>query len=315
MRSRRRPGASPSPALRRAAREKFDKYRQRHQNDQRRQQHAGDHHHRQGLLHLRSDPGRHRRRQQADARDSASHEHRAQLQLAGADHGPHPVEAFIDQLIVLRQDDDAVHHRDAEQRDKPDRSRYAEWNPGYQKPEHATEDRHRDHAHGEQRVDHRTEIEPQQHRDQREADRYYDRQPLDGVLQIAELADPLESRSWRKRDLGCDLFLGFPDRAAEITFADRKLDRQIALLLLPIDVGGTGDQVDRSNFAQGYLRDRAVRTRGADPQVLDRLGALAIFGRETDDNRKMPVATGFIEVTGAVATDRYLDGGVDISGR
>jgi len=76
----------------------------------------------------------------------------------------------------------------------------------------------------------RTKIEPQQHRDQREADRYHDRQPLDGVLQIAELADPFEPRSRRKRDLGCDLFLGFPDRAAEITFADRELDRQIALL-------------------------------------------------------------------------------------
>ena len=53
----------------------------------------------------------------------------------------------------------------------------------------------------------------------------------------------------------------------------------------------------------------------ADPQILDRLGALAVFGREANDDREMPVAAGLIEIAGAVAADRDLDGGVDIAGR
>src|SRR6202165_1611818 len=48
-------------------------------------------------------------------------------------------------------------------------------------------------------------------------------------------------------------------------------------LLFPIDIGGTRDQVDRRHFAQGDLRDGAVRAGRADPQILDRLGALAIL--------------------------------------
>src|SRR5713226_3563260 len=92
-------------------------------------------------------------------------------------------------------------------------------------------------------------IEPQQHRDQREADRHHDRQPFDGVLQIAVLADPFDPRTCRELDLGCDLVLRFPDRAAEIALAHRELDRQIALLLFPVDVGCARDQVDRCNFA------------------------------------------------------------------
>ena len=52
-----------------------------------------------------------------------------------------------------------------------------------------------------------------------------------------------------------------------------------------------------------------------DPQILDRLGALAILRRETDDDREMPVAAGFVEIAGAVAADRHLDGGIDVAGR
>ena len=53
-------------------------------------------------------------------------------------------------------------------------------------------------------------------RDQREADRDHDREPLDGVLQIAELADPFDARARRQLDLGSDLVLRFLDRAAEV---------------------------------------------------------------------------------------------------
>ena len=112
-----------------------------------------------------------------------------------------------------------------------------------------------------------------------------------------------------------DLLLRFPDRAAEVALAHRELDRQIALLLLAIDIGGARHQLDRGDLAQRNLRDGAVRPRRADPQVLDRLGALAIFRRQADDDRKMPVAAGLVEIAGGIAADRDLDGGVDVARR
>src|SRR6266404_2463500 len=43
--------------------------------------------------------------------------------------------------------------------------------------------------------------------------------------------------------------------------------------------------------------------------------ALPVFRGKPDDNGKVPVAAGFIEITGAVATDRHLDRGIDIPRR
>ena len=48
--------------------------------------------------------------------------------------------------------------------------------------------------------------------------------------------------------------------------------------------------------------------------ILDRLGTLAIFGGQANDDRKMPVAAGLVEIAGSVAADRHLDGGIDIAG-
>src|SRR6476660_436054 len=115
-------------------------------------------------------------------------------------------------------------------------------------------------------------------------------------------------------NLARDLILRFPDGTAEIALAHRELDRQIALLLFPIDIGGARDEVDRGNLAQRSLRDRTVRTGRADPQVLNSLRAFAIFRCEAHDDREMPVAAGFIEIAGGVAADRHFDGGIDVSG-
>src|SRR3978361_1709514 len=121
-------------------------------------------------------------------------------------------------------------------------------------------------------------------------------------------------RPRRELDFRGDLLLRLPDRAAEIAFAHRELDRQIAFLLLPIDIGRARDQPDRSNLAERYLRDSAVRACRADAQILDRFRAFAIFRRQANDDREMPVAAGFIEIARGIAADRHLDRGVDIAG-
>src|SRR5262249_236311 len=135
------------------------------------------------------------------------------------------------------------------------------------------------------------------------------------VLQIAELADPFDARSRRQLHLRGNLVLRLPDRAAEIALAHREFDGQIALLLLAVDVGGARHQIDRGDFAGRNLPDRAALPGHANAQILDRLRTLAIFRRQPDDDREMPVAAGLVEVTSGIAADRDLDGGVDVAGR
>src|SRR5439155_6271843 len=115
------------------------------------------------------------------------------------------------------------------------------------------------------------------------------------------LTDPFEPRARGELDLRRDLVLRFADRTAEIAFAHRELDRQIAFLLFAVDIGRARHQVDRGDLAQGNLRDRAALPGNADAQVLDRLRALAVFGRKPNDDREMPVAAGLVDVAGGIA--------------
>src|SRR5262249_1156309 len=60
------------------------------------------------------------------ASDRGGEQDGADLELAGAQDSRGALDPRLDQLIELRQDDDAIHHRNAEQRDKPDRGGDAE---------------------------------------------------------------------------------------------------------------------------------------------------------------------------------------------
>ena len=71
-------------------------------------------------LDLGADPGRQCRGQQADASDNTGHEDRAHLYRAGTHDGTRAIHAVPDQLVVVGQDDDAVHGGDAEQGDEAD---------------------------------------------------------------------------------------------------------------------------------------------------------------------------------------------------
>ncbi len=126
--------------------------------------------------------------------------------------------------------------------------------------------------------------------------------------------DPLDARARGQLHLGGDLLLRFLDGAAKVAFTHREFDREIALLLFAVDVGRAGYQFDRRDLAERHLRD-AVRTLRADPQILDGFRALAVLRRQANDDRKMAVAAGLIEIAGAVASDRSFDRGIDIARR
>ena len=92
--------------------------------------------------------------------------------------------------------------------------------------------------------DNRAEIDPEQQRDHDETERHDDLEAADGILQVAEFADPFHSQSGRQRHLGRDLCLSFLDRAAKIAVTHAEFDRQVALLLLAIDVRRPGQKID-----------------------------------------------------------------------
>ena len=124
------------------------------------------------------------------------------------------------------------------------------------------------------------------------------------------------------------------DGAAEVAVAHAEFDRQIALLLFAINIGGAGQQIDRRDVGQGNLHqarpapapkgrnsDRAggalSRARGIlhrDLEVSDVLQAFPELRREAHDNREMPVAVRLVQIAGRVAADRHFDGRVDVAG-
>ena len=89
------------------------------------------------------------------------------------------------------------------------------------------------------------EIQVQQQHDQRDRQRHGHAQARDGLLQIAEFADPLEAVAARQLHLGFDGALRLEHGAAQVAAAHAELDRHVALLLLAIDERRAGHQIRR----------------------------------------------------------------------
>ena len=88
---------------------------------------------------------------------------------------------------------DAIHGRDAEQRDEADRRRDAEIEAGDVEPEDAAADSEGNARERQQAVAHRVEQAVEQHQDQQQAQRHDEGEPLLGLHQRAELAGPLQA--------------------------------------------------------------------------------------------------------------------------
>ena len=95
----------------------------------------------------------------------------------------------------------------------------------------------------------------EQQQDQRDGDRHGDRQPLQRVLEVAELADPFDAIAARDLDLLGHPLLGFEDGAAEVAAAHAELHRDVALLLLAVDVVGARHELHRGDLAERHLGD------------------------------------------------------------
>ncbi len=95
--------------------------------------------------------------------------------------------------MVVGQDQNAVHGRDAEQCYEADRGRHAERRAADPQRENAAQQRHGDHTRRQQRIAQAAEVQIKQQHDQRQRERHGYAEARDGFLQIAEFADPLET--------------------------------------------------------------------------------------------------------------------------
>ena len=162
--------------------------------------------------------------------------------------------------LKQRQHHDAVHGGDAEQGDEADGGRDAERHAEQEQREDAADQRHRDGAAGEQRVAQRAEADEQQQQDQRDGDRHGDRQPLHArSCRLPNSPTHSSAVAARHLDLLGDPLLGLQDGAAEVAAAHAELDRDVALLLLAVDVGGAGHELHVGDLGQRHLGDAAAR--------------------------------------------------------
>src|SRR5262249_1740663 len=184
------------------------------------------------------------------------------------------------------------------------------------KREDAADHGHGDDRYAQQSIGQRGEVDVQQYANQQDRQRHNHPQAFDCILKIAKFADPFQAIARRQR-----AFLGNPalcleHRAAEVAPANAEFDWNIALLLLAIDERRAGHQIDLRDLAQRYLRDfignRILHRNG---QTADGLDVLPIFGRQSNDEREVPVASFLVEVACRPAADGGLNRRIDVAGR
>src|SRR5262249_11799956 len=156
----------------------------------------------------------------------------------------------------------------------------AERSAGEQEREDSADHRHGDDRYAQEGIDQRGEIDVKQYANQQDSQGDNHPEALDGVLEVAEFADPFQGIACGQRDFLSNLALRLKHRAAQISPANAEFDGNIALLLLAVDERGAGHQVDARDLTEGYLRHLVggwILNR--DRQTTDRFYVLPIFRR------------------------------------
>src|ERR1700682_3927071 len=97
-------------------------------------------------------------------------------------------------------------------------------------------------------------MEIEQYPNQENGDGHDDFQALDGILKVAKFSDPFKPITRRQLDFISNLSLCIQDGAAEVAAAYTEFDRNVALLLFPVDERGARNHVDPGDFLERDLR-------------------------------------------------------------
>src|SRR5262249_38959167 len=257
-----------------------------------------------------------RRSSDLDACRDARHHHWSKACLACLHDGRVAADAGFDQLIEVRQQDNAFHDGNSKQSNKADRCRNAERGAGEHEREDAADHRHGDDRYAQEGIGQRGEVHVQQYANEQDSQGDNHPEALDRVLEVAEFADPFQAIPRRQRHFFRNLSLRLEHRAAQIPSANAEFDGNIALLLFAVDERRAGHQVDARDLAEGYLRDLVSdRILDRDRQTTDRLYVLPIFWREPNDQREVPIASLLIEIARGLPADGGLNRRIDVTGR
>ena len=159
------------------------------------------------------------------------------------------------------------------------------------------------------------EADIEQQQDQRDGDRHGDGSRCIALLRLPNSPTHSSAVAARQLDLLGDPLLRLEHGAAEVAAAHRELDRDVALLLLAVDVEGAA--TTSSTLATSVSGTWITPLVGlhADRDALDRLEVLAIARRQPHHHREVAVAAVLVEVARRLAADRRLHRGVDVAGR
>src|ERR1035438_4352146 len=251
---------------------------------------APDDHDGERLLRLRSDPVRHGRREETDHRDERRHQARAQSLLGrllrrALDRVPFRAP----EALEIGDHEDRILDRDAEDRDEPHGGRHREVYLRDEEREHPARAGHRDVHENERGVDPGLDRAVRQERDEQDGQRDDDDEPTFGLVELVDLAAPLEPRVVRAaqlraarrlvalRDLSLDAGLGLGDRADEVTPAHAELHRRVPAGVLPVDYRRSVDDLDVRELSERHLRAVGRRygrlANGLEAQTVLRLPA------------------------------------------
>ena len=131
----------------------------------------------------------------------------------------------------------------------------------------------------------------------------------------AELARPLHAVALRQRHVLGDALLRLGDGRAEIALAHAVFQRNEALAVLAIDVGGAGLQPHVGDVAQRDIGGRGLRiaVRQGDRDRADGVDVVAIARRQPHGERGVDLA--LVDARHLLAADRRLHHGVDVADR
>ena len=169
--------------------------------------------------------------------------------FGSADDGVLRPHAFLDVAADIGHQQDAIHRRDAEQRDEANRGRDAEIQAGDIEPENAAGHGERNARQRQQAVPYRIEQAVEQHQDQKQAQRHNQREPLLCVNQRAVFARPFERIALGERNVLLNPLLGLDHGRTEIAIADAILQRDEALAVLAVDISRAADELDLAKIA------------------------------------------------------------------
>src|SRR5215469_219872 len=220
---------------------------------------AADYDNRQRALGLRPDPGGDCRRKQAQGVDQIGHHGSPQPTIGSQDDRLLEGMALLPQLADVETQQDAVHRRDAENRDEASGGRHAKGRAGKEQSQYTSQAGNRNLRHDNGSIDQRAGRRVQNAHDQDQRKRHHDFQPAVGGLQFTVFAGPLQAYFFRQLNLGGDLVLAVLNRAFQVAPPYGKANRHIAARVLPVYEGRALGVDNARDLDQGDIARRRQR--------------------------------------------------------